>query len=336
MGEREGGKKCLVVGAGALGLLLAKALMASRLSSELNEVALFNKSPVSGRFVFVDSTGHELNFSLPLYSNSVRECFESFQPASLFFCVPPEAIEQVFASWMDAFEAQSAPPSPIEVVFCNNGCLPPRVLQRILSLTHRVHCVRALFFVGAMRSVQTEGLRVHWTGGHSVLWGRIPSGTDSLREPRWLAKGESTEERPLDFLRWHREKDILSVERRKFFTNFMLAAGLGPRLAKNKTLPEHLPEAMLSRQAEQFAVLWQSFNLSSEALKETLHMTLKATGENINSLSLAGARGNTATMLWFVESLRSEIAASSEKENLISLSGFLDSVQSVWGKNHEH
>jgi hypothetical protein len=339
MSETGSGKNCLVVGAGALGLVLAKALMASRKGDSLShKVAVFNRSAVPSTFLFSEplTLASESQWSVEVFTGSPKKCFESVQPATLFFCVPPEVTASVFDEWMDVVEDQRGDRRPIEVVLCNNGCLPPRTLRRIAAVSGAVQFIRALFFVGAMRFLPVPEMRVQWTGGHSVLWGRIPSTPSSVQPSFWLEQGLSAEEHQLDFLNWQFAPDILTAERKKFFTNFILAAGIGPRLAKNRTLPEHLPEPLLTLLSEQFAILWHSFALGEDALKETLHMTVKATGENINSLSLAGAQGNKATMQWFIASLRSELNVSSEKARLNPLHKFLDSVQLAWGESNEH
>ncbi|MBM3383189.1 MAG: hypothetical protein FJY29_12240 [Betaproteobacteria bacterium] len=196
-----------------------------------------------------------------------------------------------------------------------------------------------------MRTIHEDHTVIRWTGGTRVVWDwlRPPLEHRSTELPNFLscpaalASGQSTRTAPvkssaatLGFTEWMRETTIFAAERCKFFTNFMLAAAVGPQLAKNKTLSERLEDSIVSHQAQQFAVLWEHHGVTAEQLKLTLMSTVADTGENINSLSYAAVQGKTGTMAWFLQSLEEDIRRSPRRAKLEPLISFLSSVRKNW------
>lgn len=325
-------KDCLVLGAGALGLLLAQALCETDWPGlGRPKVLLHNRTPVPSEVDFVFENGIQQSIKLTSSTGRPEDVLQVIQPRVVFLCLPPEQTETVFKRWLSAFEAAQMPYAhPVQFVFCNNGCLTQSLMQYAGRPNAKYSFLRALFFVGAMREKSVNGWEIRWTGGKKVIWNSLTDEEeqkkDSKDSPLLFMPSK------MSFLEWSKIPDVRAAERQKFFTNFILAAGIGPQLAKNKTLPETLPDSIVVELAKQFEILWGSRNVSAAKLQSTLSETIAATGENINSLSYAAAHGNSATMNWFLESLKQEIDALGKEKDLHHLQKFIDSVGAVWRK----
>jgi hypothetical protein len=337
-------RNCLIVGAGALGLLLHRTLLSAHsVSGRPTRIATHNRTTVPEPISIDLGEQAAVPIQTESHSGSVQSCLEKFEPDTLFLCVPPEATEQVLHSWLGALESLGHKDKPVLFVFCNNGCLSATTLSRLSAAHPRFSFLRALFFVGAMRTLYPDQTHVRWTGGTRVAWNwlRTAAGQEQLPhflEPKTEAKGgtrspvnePSAEVATLGFMLWQREQNIFAAERSKFFTNFMLAAAVGPQLAKNKTLSDALGDSIVSLQAQQFAILWEHLGVNAKQLKSTLLSTVADTGENINSLSYAAVQGNTATMEWFLHSIDEDLNASHRIAELEPLVSFLRSVRKKW------
>ena len=273
----------------------------------------------------------------------LNSCDTHSLPTVVFLCTPPELTQDIFFQWLSAF-ASRFPQREVQFVFCNNGILTPQTLAAIaLKQAQQVNLsfIRALFFVGSLRSKEAKKVEVQWTGGRRVIWDFLSHGSQHAFElmQNWLGKdfaAESTQVDQLGFMEWQHEGEITRIEREKFFTNFMLAAGIGPNLAKNKTLSQVISEREVAELAEQFADLWQAHRIERDALIQMLRTTVNATSENINSLSYSGAFGNSATMAWFLSTLTEDIRHSTRAEKHLQLTQFLNSVRLKWGMPNEH
>jgi len=323
---------CLIVGAGALGLLLAYALdRSSQENHKTTRVLLHNRTPLVNCIDLELATGNQTKWQLTVETTSPTQCLEKVNPASIYFCVPPESTESVFMNWLDALERVATPKQPVLFVFCNNGCLSVRTLERISRADSQFSFIRSLFFVGAIREKNQTGCIVRWTGGSRVIWNFLrPPSVEQSSSSAMISGPFTQSSRQLAFMEWSQEKHIFPAERAKFFTNFMLAVGIGPKLAKNKTLSAILEDSIVSLQAEQFAILWEQFGVSADILKTTLQKTIQATGENINSLSLAAFYGNSDTMQSFFEFVTQEISASPRRSELAPMIRFLTTARTAW------
>lgn len=323
---------CLIVGAGALGLLLAYALdRSSQENHKTTRVLLHNRTPLVNGVDLELATGSRTKWQPTVETTSPTQCLEKVNPASLYFCVPPESAESVFMDWLDALERVATPKKTVLFVFCNNGCLSARTLERISRAGSQFLFIRALFFVGAIREKNQTGCLVRWTGGSRVIWNFLrPPSLERSSSSATIAGPFTQSSRQLAFMEWTQEKHIFRAERAKFFTNFMLALGIGPKLAKNKTLSATLEDSIVSLQAEQFAILWEQFGVSADTLKMTLQETIQATGENINSLSLAAFYGNSDTLQSFFEFVNEEIGASPRQSELAPMIRFLSAARTEW------
>lgn len=323
---------CLVVGGGALGLLLTYALteMDSKSVSPRNVFA-HNRSPLPAQIRLDLKLGHERLFSVDSTHGDPASLLQTRSPKIVFFCVPPESTESVFNLWLDSILGKSKVINPVLFVFCNNGCLTPEILARIAKTDSRFAFARALFFVGAMKEKDHSSIVVRWTGGQQVVWGPLKA-PNLPHQDTHTSRLEQLFQIPsaIGFLKWQFVNEIFTVEREKFFTNFMLASGIGPRLIQNKSLANFLDDSVIFSLAKQFQILWHSFGVSAEKLQSTLQKTIQDTGDNINSLSFAGAHGNCSTLNWFVKFIQNEILACERGEELRSLQEFLESVRADW------
>jgi hypothetical protein len=337
---------CLILGGGALGLLLHYNLNLAYAQNGHQPRIVVSSRTIVPESVLCDLGGQNPTpLLLESHTGPAQSCLDQFSPDTVFLCVPPEKTEEVFQAWLDAFEASSTTGRQVQFVFCNNGCLSPATLNRLQQTHPRFSFVRALFFVGAMRVVQPAQTLVRWTGGKRVVWDwlRAPFVPEQL--PSFLVAAASVPSSApvasaagevngapvsLGFMQWQREQNIFAAERSKFFTNFMLAAAVGPQLAKNKTLSESFGDSIVSLQAQQFALLWEHHGVNAEQLKSTLLSTAADTGENINSLSYAAVQGKTRTMEWFLQSIDEEMQDSPRQAKLEPLASFLRSVRKNW------
>jgi ketopantoate reductase len=323
---------CLIVGAGALGLLLAYALeRSSQENHKPTRVLLHNRTPLVNCIDFELATGNKTKVQFAVETTSPTQFLAKVNPEIIFICVPPESTESVFLDWLNALESPATSKKSVLFVFCNNGCLSARTLERISCAGSQFSFIRALFFVGAIREKNPTGCLVRWTGGSRVIWNflRTPS-LEQISSPALIPGPFAQSPEQLAFMEWSQEKHIFQAERAKFFTNFMLAVGVGPKLAKNKTLSATLEDSIVSLQAEQFAILWEQLGVSADILKTTLQKTIQATGENINSLSLAAVHGNSNTMQSFFEFVAEEISASPRQSELAPMIQFLNAARTNW------
>jgi hypothetical protein len=219
----------------------------------------------------------------------------------------------------------------VTIVFCNNGCLPQSVISHLES--EGFATLRALFFIGAVRQESSMGTCVSWTGGNRAVWNEIVSANPSpvvesqevLQQLSFLLNSGER------FVDWLRTDNIFAMERCKFFTNFILAAGIGRRKEKNKRLYSRLNSGTLDMTASQCARLWQSHGVNENDLKSVLLKTVAATEENFNSLSLAAVHGDDSTMRWFLSFLASEISNVADVADFVQLLKFIENVRDEWG-----
>lgn len=333
---------CLVVGGGALGVLLAEALHGSNaVASQGRHVLLVNRSPLPSEiFIIQESDGSRRRCAVNRLHADAQECLQKLPHSKkvVFFCVPPEASEAVFLQWLAA--ARAAQQSSVQFVFCNNGLLSAGTLQHVQTESQRYSFLRAVFLVGAFRELDENQCRVFWKGGALVRWSPL-SGQDSRcaeMSDFWMGPARSVEAGPGDepvrsvgFLQWQRVGSAHKLEREKFFTNFILAAVIGPHMQPNKTVFEKLSGEALDLLATEFAILWNGLGVSKESLLENLHATVRATAENYNSLSLQGAHGKNSTMKYFFRIMNEELSQQRLPKQLSRLADFIDASAKHWG-----
>lgn len=327
---------CLIVGAGALGLQLAAAFKKSIQNQKTHQqIAVLNRRLLTGQVTvhlpdgeLVDLTGN-IQTNVPLWFT------HSSSQRMVFFCLPPESTEKASLTFLTNIQSICGTLRNITFVFCNNGCLPDSLL-RVLQ-TEGAVALRALFFVGAIRQENSQCSVVNWTGGNRVNWNiLLPDRNAPVEHFERVLKQLSFELSSGElFVDWRRATDIVAIERSKFFTNFMLAAGIGRRNEKNKSLYTRLNSGTLDMTASQCARLWKIHGVNEHDLKSMLSSTVSATGENINSLSLAAVNGNDNTMRWFLDFLKLEISTSKDFRELQALYEFAENVRVEWGIGNE-
>lgn len=338
---------CLVVGGGALGVLLADALSQSqRTHSDSTHVLLFNRSPLPKNVVIqCESNGEHHELDVPILSGSMTDCVQKLRNLAVsriivFLCAPPEETEKVFNQWLNEFSATNTN-FVVHFVFCNNGLLSPFILKKTLDLNPQFLFYRAIFFTGSVRVIENDICRVLWKGGELVRWGALNKASLSESESLKQCLAERTQAGNVDqnrghfmnvgFLRWQFESDIQKVEREKFFTNFMIAAFIGPRKKKNMSLFQETTEDFRKTIASQFALLWPDNAVTRESLLENLNTTVMATGENYNSLSLQGFSGSRSTFDYFMQIIERDVAQHSNQHQLKELVEFMNTAKIIWG-----
>ncbi|MEY2988788.1 MAG: hypothetical protein RJB13_2309, partial [Pseudomonadota bacterium] len=249
---------CLIVGAGALGLLIAAAIKKSQQSDGKNGyVGVFNRRllPVPVTVQLPDGENVDMTSCL---NTEIPDWFaHSSARRIVFFCLPPESTEVVSLSFLNNAKAIFEASQNVTIVFCNNGCLPRSLISHLES--EGFATLRALFFIGAVRQESSMGTCVSWTGGNRAVWNEIVSANPSpvvesqevLQQLSFLLNSGER------FVDWLRTDNIFAMERCKFFTNFILAAGIGRRKEKNKRLYSRLNSGTLDMTASQCARLWQ-------------------------------------------------------------------------------
>lgn len=333
---------CLVVGGGALGVLLADALKRSEaVASYGGQVLLVNRSPLPSEIIIVqESNGSQRKCQVNFLNANAQECLQKLPPSIkvVFFCVPPEASESVFLEWLAA--ARATKQTSLQFVFCNNGLLSAVTQQNVQSELRHFSFLRAVFMVGAFRELCENQSRVFWKGGARVRWSPLSMQDHRCAEltDRWMGRARSAADglpeeplRSVGFLQWQRVDSAHKLEREKFFTNFILAAVIGPHMQPNKTVFEKLSGETLDLLAEDFALLWKGLGISRESLLENLHSTVRATAENYNSLSLQGANGKNSTMKYFFRILNEELSQQRLPQRLSRLADFIDASAKYWG-----
>lgn len=329
---------CLVVGAGALGLLLAASLKKSvQIGKKKCRVAVLNRRrPPSRVIVHLPDQG----------CSDLASCVDIETPdwflnepavKVIFFCLPPESTEPSFIDFFEKTKNLLSQSKDVFFIFCNNGCLSENITHIIESDPEKFHAVRALFFIGSVRECHADEWQVRWTGGRRAAWNTIADhssgGIDQINR---LLKSLSFETVAGDrFVDWDVTPKIKVMERKKFFTNFMLAAGIGRTRTQNKNLYSCLSSGTLETMAAQFATLWHLEGVTADELTSVLNATVAATGENFNSLSLAAVNGNDMTMRWFLDCLTFEVSRSAQHADLEALKHFLEAVRDDWGIAHE-
>lgn len=342
---------CLVVGGGALGLLLANSLRKTeQFVQGRMKLGVASRSslpqPVTVRST---STGQTETLDVPVDMGTPEECIDRLQmelPSRLvlFLCVAPENTEAVFEQWHDAI-GQLQSRRKVEFVFCNNGLLSSNILNKISIDCADFSYLRAIFLVGAERRKAETGCEVDWNGGDLVYWGSLSevSANNCARQSSWLSEvaghtqcsGTSVKESFIGFLKWREDPQIMQTERAKFFTNFMLAAIIGPTIEKNGRILEITSENFRKIQADQFGLLWSRHGVTSRFILENLDATVSATSGNHNSLSLQGVRGGKNTMNYFIQTLENEIKESRLDGQLQELCGFIQATKKSWGLMHD-
>jgi hypothetical protein len=337
---------CLVVGGGALGLLLADALQKSEQSvrGRMN-VGVMNRSRLPAQILMRSlASGKNEILGLAAFHESPSDWLNRPQLATasklvLFFCVPPEQTEKVFLQWVNSIGQENCR-VPVEFVFCNNGLLSKKILDHVGSDSNKYSYQRAIFLVGAERRVSVDLCEVDWKGGETVYWGSLSALSQAgvPSQPEWLSNFNSSSQTSspaansvLAYLKWFHHPRILCVERAKFFTNFMLAALIGPRIEKNGRILEISTSEFRHSLAKQFSKLWNGLGVTSDFLLENLSATVAATSENHNSLSLQGVRGSNDTMKHFIQIIENEITENRMANQLPGLCEFIRATKKAWG-----
>ena len=318
----------VVVGPGALGMALAAWL------ARMGPVGLLGRSPPQGPVTVVDAAGFGSTLDLKL----------SRSPEAVLLQLPPRNTRRALAVWVtlppenacrvgiDALAAfVRGGERNIVAVFGNNGIVDTDRFRSFVSVLPegvQVTILRALFFAGFVRDWEDGSVRVTHTGGHRVVLGPLlpdvfPDAksqavalTTRASDPRFSAPRciDNLQSRAADaaLFSFEWQDDVQRVESAKFFVNVMLAFGTGPRALPNGTLRERAPAAWLETWAACFSQLFHGASgpvLPADFLA-TLHGTLAATAANVNSVSLAGHRGDVETARTFVESIRAAHAAA--------------------------
>jgi hypothetical protein len=337
--------RCIVIGGGALGFLLASALYQPTQSSSVRpDVVVFSRRPLPKVVVSSSVGGHNRTLDVPpvvhqpshvLFQSQIRRN----APLSIFLCVPPESTEEVFLQWLHLVETFRIKPS-VEFVFCNNGLLSQRSRQLVSENSHRYRFIRAIFFVGAVRKFDEDMCCVQWNGGHLVRWGYISGnmrgasgnseGTNPHKTSHWM-NGHGKDDFSVGFLDWKFEDYPDRLELEKFFTNFMLAAVIGPHAEQNGTLLDKISEKELLSLARQFECLWTDSGVTETSLLENLKSTVKQTANNINSLSLQGVNGSVSTAEYFFKTIEDQLPAIKQSQKLGVLENFIHSARQSWG-----
>ncbi|NBX18606.1 MAG: hypothetical protein EBR09_14715 [Proteobacteria bacterium] len=340
--------RCIVVGGGALGFLLAEGLsQAAEGSAFRYDVVVAGRRILPKVLISLSGSGGPRPSHIPVVLGTSREILEQSQSegysaVSIFLCVPPESTEMVFTEWIIAAGNQSLKKS-IEIVFCNNGILSPSVRKIISEKASEINFLRAVFFVGAVR-IEGDGLcRIVHNGGQLVRWGYLPvrlpvsdSGTQAAQVHKtsfWMNHSKSSGQNSFStgFLNWKFEENPDRLECEKFFTNFILAAVIGPRAGTNSEIFEKSSDAERTLLAGQFADLWTDAGIERTSLLENLKETVEATAANINSLSLQGVNGSTSAAEYFFRIVEQRILASGRPEAFDELKQFLNSARQSWG-----
>lgn len=330
--SEESRTDCLIVGAGALGLLVAAAIKKSKKNNEkIGHVQVFNRRLLPCPVTVSLPEGEPEDMTSDVQIDIPAWFTDSSSHRIVFFCLPPESTEEVSSSFLEKAKSSCGSFQNINFIFCNNGCLSKSVMRQFESAG--VATLRALFFIGAVRQEEADGCAVEWTGGNRAAWNAVvPGKASSLRSAQEALHHMSF---PLSsgqrFVGWRQTENIVAMERCKFFTNFMLAAGIGRRKDKNKSLYSRLNSGTLDMAVSQCAQLWNIHGVNESDLKSVLSGTVAATGENINSLSLAAVHGNDNTMRWFLDFLASEIANAADLGDFSQLRTFVESVRVEWG-----
>lgn len=346
--------QCIVIGGGALGLLIADALQSSELVTiRKATVWVVNRRPLSPE-VLIHSERQVSPHRLEIPSSSenahyfcAKNIRNSVQKIVLFFCIPPETVERVFFEWIEALGMKRFEQS-IQIVFCNNGVISDKIIKRIRILPQNFSIIRSVFFVGALRKIEKQTTSISWNGGDLVQWGFL----SNKNHEKLFFKGisddhnainvsddsgglesqkETTQETTLGFLKWNFQSEIRKIEFEKFYTNFMLAVGIGRQMKKNKEIFEATTGQFRAQIAEKFAMLWSSWGVTKESLLENLNSTVLRTGENFNSLSVQGVQGKSLTMMHFIELIEDEILESKCIEKFQDLQKLLQSEKNIWG-----
>jgi hypothetical protein len=363
----------LIIGGGALGLLLAQALQHSQAGrSSRMSVSVLNRRPLPESLLVsvpisvseaktmqahprparpLENVNHYANMSP---DKMLTGPLLQVERIVLFMCLPPEETESAFVQWMNACSGHEKI-KYIQFVFCNNGILTENVCQRISSAGETFSFLRAVFLVGVVRTLSEAECVVSWKGGNQVIWGSLMQ--NSAADPDWtdcwlnrssaaaslseqlknhtdgdaLAEAHTRDISVLSFLEWAKTDRILKVEREKFFTNFMLAVVIGPRLAANKYLFTESTEEFRNLLANDFAMLWGEAGVTAESLLGNLYSTVHATEENFNSLSVQGAKGRPTTMAYFLETIERILTVFDNKSGLKHLPELVVSVRKLWG-----
>lgn len=325
----------IVLGAGALGLVLAHELVraevvraaqpqgrspgSTRASSgpASGGVLIFNRRPLPQpvrveAFNASDCLPPE-DFTLFLDSQdegTPRLAFaDGSDPLTVFACSVPGTEKHLLERFFASVDIPAA--RVVDIVLCGNGLVPDDVASHCAALptvSHlRFRFFRALFFVGFMREEDAAGTRARHTGGTRVEWGPWESAPQGEPESSNHEKGRGVSS-PLiacpdvtPHLHWVESPFIAQVEYCKFFVNLSLALGNGPGLKRNAELDETLPFSERALLAEALvAVAPEPLRRKSDAgpalsvalLLSRLADTVTATAANVNSISLAGARGD--------------------------------------------
>ena len=328
----DGRTDCLIVGAGALGLLVAASIKKSQQNSRRKgHVGVFNRRLLCHPVSVGLPDGEASDLSSCIHTETPAWFTDSSRNRFVFFCLPPESTEEASLSFLKSTKKICDSFQNITFVFCNNGCLPQSVINAFKAIG--ASTLRALLFIGALRREDSSGCTVTWTGGNRAAWNVIiPAPPSSLAferdELQRMSFPMCSGER---FVDWLQTDNIGAMERCKFFTNFMLAAGIGRRKDKNKSLYRHLNSGTLDMAASQCAQLWKLHGVNENDLKSVLSQTVAATEENFNSLSLAGAHGNDNTMRWFLDFLEAEISRAADVSDFDQLNRFIENVRVEWG-----
>ncbi len=311
----------VVLGPGALGTALAASLSARE------PIVLLGRSPSQGQVRLVHAHG-STSVALP-WARS---------PDAVLLQLPPRTLGRSLAVWVTLPPERAAPvgidvlstlaragEKRIVAVFGNNGLLAPELFAPLLAeLPADVELVllRALFFTGFIRDGEDGARVVRHTGGHRVVVG--PLLDEPQRGAPWNACRSSAEalfarapsaragvDLPKNLFAFEWDDDVRATEVEKFYVNVMLAFGTGPLPLPNGGLVSRMGEERLARWAASFTRLFpvRGVSLGEARLRESLARTVGSTATNINSVSLAGHRGEVETLWSFVELLKSARAA---------------------------
>ncbi len=271
----------IIVGSGALGAFLATDGLLP------GPVGLVDVVPLCFPLVVRDAAGERLYRGSEFVATGLEDAARSqfFEGArQIFVCVPPNATEDIVR-----FLSDIKLPSSAVVFFCGNGLV--RNELRIVRRNPSTTLCRALFYAGFLRTVSSRGTLIVHNGGRRVEWG--------------VLQGQRPEPPQTEVLKWSFQANIRQKEKEKFFTNLVLAAVLGADSLPNGAVWSRVSPEKVHELAREFCAMLGEPSELSPPIAASFFETVELTRGNVNSVSLARARGDERP--W--EALRSQLAA---------------------------
>lgn len=299
----------IVVGAGAVGVFFAH-----RLKIDYPNDSLFinsrTKLPKKILLKIPNEKQKEINIPevLEIYKINNKLLVSNYKKLIFYNFLPPEEMENFFKI-VEKSLIKINYKTKIIITYLSNGILRLELFEELKSKLEKIgikkiKIIRGIIISGFMREIHSDKVIITNTSGNEIFW----------------EKSSEKNTFPKSFFKNTYKKNILKLEKAKFFTNFVLGITINKNLLKNNEIFNIIDKKTLEDAIAHFCNIFNYGPHFINYVANYFYHTIDKTGENINSISYAWNQGNSKTIDFFI----SELFKLIKKYNIKSSKTFFD------------